>query len=696
KIKELFSKIPAIKNAQERPFFEIPEHDNTRFILATDEEASQFSIAIYIKHKAESSENKNLNFLREKFIASLYNSMMNQRISELLQKGEPPFIMGSVGFGSLLRGYDMAYISATANPNEEDKALRAVYNEAIRLKKHGFVQSEFERAKTNLLTSMESFYKQRDKISNDRYIAGIQEHFLTNKPLTSAEFDWEFGQKVLETISVEEISAKAKEWITDKNRVVIVQGPKSDDAIHLSQEEALAILYEVENSEIDPFEDMEQVSSLIDEDLPGSEIISTKKLDEFNAVEWTLANNAKVVYRHADYEKDNVALNAYSPGGSSIFEDDQIAAVTLFSPFISSFGVGNFDAITLNKLLTGKKVSIGIGISGLNETISGSSTPKDFETMMQLLYLQFEHPRFDNEAYGALAARYKAYLANMENDPQKIMSDSLSMILSDYNPRTLLINSGIVDKMSFSQLEEMFYNRFIDAGDFTFFIVGNIGEDTVREMAQKYIGSLRDDPREENWIDRKVRGPKGKTIKEIEVPLKTEKANVFVNFSKKMKYTAKNNLQLTILQEILKLRYTEEIREKEGGSYGVSVSGSSSHFPVENKTLKINFDTDPEKASHLKTIVFSEIDKIIENGPTSIDLNKVVENLKKNREQSMQHNSYWMNTIYRYYLHGINSNNPENFDEILDNLTLNDIQNFTGKFINSADIVDVTFVPKED
>ncbi|MBN2773665.1 MAG: insulinase family protein, partial [Prolixibacteraceae bacterium] len=655
RVKELFSKIPPVENEQERPFFEIPEHIETRYVLATDEEASQYSIAIYIKHKAEANENKNLNYIREMYIQNLYNAMMSQRITELLQKGDPPFVVGSIGFGDLLRGYDMAYINATAKPNEEDKALKAIYSEAIRLKRFGFTQSELDRAKLNLLTSLESFYKQRDKISNDQYIAGIQDHFLTNEPLTSAEFDWELGQQALQSIILDEVSEKAKEWITDKNRVIIITGPEGDNVKHLTEKEAFNILNEVENSEIEPYKDMEQVSSLIDETLSRAEIIATRKLEKLDAVEWTLANKARVIFRHADFEKDNILLVAYSPGGSSVYENDKVASVALFSPFINSFGVGNFDAISLNKILTGKKVSLNVGLSGLNESVSGSSTPNDFETLMQLLYLQFEHPRFDKEAYDALAARYKAYLTNMENNPDKIMSDSISLILTNYSPRTIIINQEIIDKMSFSQIEEMYNDRFIDAGDFTFFIVGNIDVDTARQMAQKYIGSIKDNPREEDWIDRKVRGPEGKTEKQIAIPLQTEKATIFIHFNKNMAYSPVSNLELTVVQEILKLRYTEEIREKEGGAYGIGVSGSSDHFPVEEKSLQISFDTDPEKAVKLKSIVFSEIDKIKNNGSTQEDLDKVVTNLKKDREQSRQHNNYWMGVIQRYYLHGYNS-----------------------------------------
>ncbi len=696
KVKEMFSKIPAVENAQERPFFEVPEHDETRFVVATDKEAQLSQIQVFMKRRGVDKKDKNLGYIRDNYITGLFNTMMSERISELLQKGEPPFINGQVSNGGFIRGYEASVIATTAKPNQEDIALRAIYTEALRVKRHGFTAGESNRAKTNMLTSMESAYKQRDKIRNDAYISGMQKHFLTGEPLTSAEFDWQFGQKILETIQLDEVSAKAKEWITDKNRAIMILGPESEDIKHLSKEEAMAILAEVEQSEITPYEDEGEVASLINEELAGSKIVSTKKLDEFNAVEWKLANNATVIYRHADYEKDNVSLKAYSLGGTSKFENDKMASAMMLPQFIGAFGVGEFDAVTLRKVLTGKKASLQAGMSSLMESFNGSSTPKDFETMMQLLYLQFANPRFDEEAYSALKSRYIAYLANMANDPKKIMGDTLTRIMTNYNPRIRLMNSELFEDISIQEMETLYNDRFIDVGDFTFFIVGNIEEAIVKEMAEKYIGSLKDDPRTEKWIDRQVEAPKGKTEKVIEIALETAKANVNINLNKEMTYSPESNIKLSVLKAILDLRYTEEVREKEGGTYGVSVRSSSSHFPKEEKSLQMQFDCDPEKAEHLKSIIFREIDKIAENGPTAEDLDKVVKNMKKNREQTKPHNGYWMSSLYNYYVHGYNSDAKENFEEIVDSLTVSDIKEFTTGFLKGVNIVDVVFKPKAE
>jgi len=694
KVKELFSKIEAVQNPKKREFYPVPENKEIRYVLTTDKEADSYEVSLFIKHDAVKPQEKNMNYIREQTIQTLYGMMTRDRITELLQKGTPPFIMGSISYGGFVDGYDALYIAATAKPDQDDVAFKSIYTEAQRIFKYGFSAGELERAKTNYLTSLESRFKQKDKITNDQYARDYAGNYLQNEPLTSIDFDWQFAQAIVPTISAEEVSSKAKQWMTPENRVIVVTGPDKPEAKHLSKDQALAIIAEVENSTIEPYADEVVSTNLISKELKGSKVKTTKQLPEFNAVEWTLDNETKVVFRKADYEKDQVSLTAVSNGGSSKVNDDKVASAMMLNAFIGSFGVGDYDATALKKALTGKKVSLNVGLSDLNESFNGSSTPKDFETMMQLLYLQFENPRFDKEAYEAMLGRYKAYVANMANNPQKIMSDSLSLILTSKNPRTKLMTPELFDEISLEQIEAIYKDRFVDAGDFTYIIVGNIDEATAKAMAEKYIGSLTNLPRKENWIDRNVEGPKGKTVREIEIPLEVKKNTVNVIYDAKMEYTPEQNMLLIVFRDILNLRFDAEIREKEGGTYGVRVSTRSSKFPKAEESLTMMFDTDPEKAQHLKSVLYGEIDKIAANGPTAEDLDKAVKNLQKNREQSKLHNSYWLQGLTGFYTYNINTTAPENFETILEKMTIPQVQKFVKTFTSKADVVDVVFKPK--
>jgi zinc protease len=693
KIVALFSKIEAVENAPEREFHEIPFHKETLFAKASDPEATSHSVSIYIKHEGTAPEDKSMNYYRSSYVNSLFNRMMSDRIGELVQKGNPPFISGSVGYGNFARGYNMLSISASAHPNRMEEGLRAIYTEAQRVYRHGFTASELERAKSNIITQTESRWKQKDKIRNDQFIRGMVNHYLTGEPLPSIDFEWQFVQAILPTITVEEMSAKAREWIKDENRVIIVMGPEAPDVTLLSEEQAFAVLQEVEQGEIAPYAEEEVAQSLIDKELKGSPVVSTRKLEDMNAVEWTLGNNAKVVYRFADYQKDNVILYAQSPGGSSLYGTDKLASAMMLGNFTGSFGVGDFDAIALRRMLAGKNVNLSPGLGGLNETFSGTSSPRDIEILMQLLYLHFEQPRFDEEAYNAMLQRLEAAVANMAKNPQKIMSDSLQRIFSNYHERVKLVTPELLNEISFGQMEEIYRDRFKDAGDFTFFVVGNIEEETVKILAEKYIGSLTDHPRTETWKDNKVSFPAGKTEKQIPVSLQTEKANVVVVFNNDSEYEPEKNLITEVLRGILRIRYTEEIREKEGGTYGVSVSSQSERFPNAKKTVQMNFDTDPERAEYLKSIVYREIDKIINEGPTAEDVDKVIKNMQKEREQAKPNNGYWLSVLSTYYQHDINTDAAENYEDILNSLTPADVQKFAAGFFEKANVVDVVFVP---
>lgn len=693
KVIELFSPIKAVENAAERPKFSIPHHNETYYALATDDEATQSNVSIYIIHENKDGQEKTLADMRESYIKSLYNTITRIRIQELLQKGTPPFVSGSTGIGGFVRGYDGYSISATANTNEEAKALEAILVETERLKRFGVTESELERAKTNFLTQLESQYKEKDKIRNDRFAAEYAEHFLTKQPAPGIDFEYEFANQVMPGITAAEISARLPQWIKADNRTIVITGPT--DAQHLSEAEAKAIIAKVEAMEIEPYVDVAAGSSLIDKELKGAKVLAEKKIDAFDAVEWTLANNVKVVYRFADYEKDNVSVVAYSKGGTSLWDKQYVPSLEMAPVFIGSYGVGDFDAITLQKMLTGKKLSLSPELSELSEGFSGSSTPKDFESLMQLIYLYFEQPRFDEEAHNALMSRYIAYVANMEKDPRKIMQDSLSFILSNYHPRVRTMNVDFLKEVKFDDIQKIYKDRMHDAGDFTFIIVGNIDEETVKSMAQKYLGSLTDSDREETWVDHNIDFPEGKTTKVIPVALTTPKANVNVRYEGEVDYNIKNLLSMSVLRGVLDLRYTETVREDEGGTYGVSVGAGISQYPTSEGNVRISFDTDPAKAEHLKSIIYREIDKIVAEGPTETDFNKTILNMLKEREQARNHNNFWMGALRNLYFSGIDTASEENYEEVIKALTINDIKSFAASYFANANLVDVVFVPKE-
>ncbi len=304
KIKSLFAAIPPAQNPAPRLPVEVPFHKETYYVLAQDNEAPQTSVSVVALHNAVDPCKKDLSYLRDQHLIALMNSMINTRINELLQKPNPPFVSGSISFGGYYaREYDAISISATARKNEEALALEGIYTEAERAKRFGFTEGELKRAKASRLSTFENNWKQKDKIDNDTYISGIQNYYLTSEPLTSMDFDYEFLKQVIDGISLEEINNKFREVMIDENRTIIVQGLEADDVRHVTEQEALEVLDKVKNSQLSPYEDSKLGESLVSEELKGSKIIKTTPLPQFDAVEWTLANNTKVILQEGGIRK---------------------------------------------------------------------------------------------------------------------------------------------------------------------------------------------------------------------------------------------------------------------------------------------------------------------------------------------------------------------------------------------------------
>ncbi len=692
KVLDLFSKIPPVENPPERNATMIRDNEEMLYALVTDKEADQSEISIYIRNYVKDPGIQNIVQLRDHYIENLFNRMTSQRISELLQKGDPPFVTGSIMRTGLARNYDITYIGVTAKTNEEALGLSKILEEVERIKQYGFTQGELDRAKLTLLNRMENRVKQKDKISNDQYASEYQNHFLQGYAFMDIEEEYKYMQALFTSITLDDFNMKIPEWFTTKNNVMVVSGP--EDVSHLSEEESMAILDNVESEEIEPYEDVEVATSFIDEEIHPGSIVAEKEIPDLNAEEWTLSNGATVVYRFADYEKDNIGFMAYSPGGSSLYENDHVPSMEMLPNLVTFYGLGSFDQTTLQKMLTGKTLSLNVSLNNLSEGLSGSASPKDFETLMQLIYLKFTEPRFDEEAHKAIIQRYLAFVENMNKNPQKIMNDSLSLILSDHNPRTRIMDTRFINDVSLEQIEEVYTDRFQDASDFRFYFVGNIKKEDLKPYVEKYLASLPSEGKKENWIDLNIDEPDGVVERDIKLDLTVPKTTVVIVMNKELEYSPEHLVYMKMIQGILDLRYTETIREEEGGTYGVSTSASLSQFPDEKARLLIMFDTDPEKASYLKELIYKELNELAENGPSDKDLSKTIENMLKDREENREHNSYWMSTIHNYYLHGYNFDLPSNYTDIIKGARKKDIQQLMKSFYKDANVVDVMFSPK--
>lgn len=694
KIKTMFGTIPAVENPKERIEYEIPGHKEMYYTVGTDREATASSVQIMTILPNKREDKSKFSYLREGLLVYFYNSMISARLAEIMQQSDPPYLGGSISYGGLVRNYATYTCAATAKPNEETEALKTILVENERIKRFGFSDSELERVKSRLMAAIESSYKQRDKFSNETFVSDIKDHFLTGEPLFEYEDYYKYVKKTIPKITVEEIMEYARPWFTKENQVAVITGP--DNVTHLTEDEVRGVINFVEgDNSILPFEDEFIGQDLISEELEGSRIKEVIPVELFDAEEWILENGIKVVYRKADYEKDNVTLYGYSEGGTSLYDAEELPDAENAAVFTNAYGAGEFNSIALSKALAGKMASCKTSIGTNEETVTASATPQDLETMFKLLYLRFTAPRMDEEKFQSILNQNLANIDNVCKSPNKIIQDSIDLITSNYSPRTQPLSREYLEDIEMERMFDIYKERFANAADFTFFIVGNVEADDLKPLVEKYLGSLPVSDEREEWRDNMVRSPEGIVKKVIPVKMETPKSLVVTSFRKKMDYNLHDMYCNNVLRGILELRYIETIREKEGGTYGINVQSEASKEPEEVYSMTMTFDCDPDKAEHLKSLVYDELEKIRKDGVSQEEIDNVTKNMLKEFEQSKPHNSYWMSVITTYYIYEINNNDPAQFEDIVRYMKPEDIKDFTNRMFDNPDILDVVFVPKE-
>ncbi len=693
KIKQRFSTIPAVENPPHRYYVEVPHNIEPIYGLVTDKEATNTSVSVSFKHQSVPRSQRGEAYYRTTIIRSLYAQMFSQRIKEITQKEDAPFVWANSAYNEIVHGLDMYRIEAVPQKNEEAKALEAIMTENERVKRHGFTPSELERAKKDFFTFFESAYKQRDKISNDKLAREYARNYLKGEAVPGIAYEFELVKKHLPGISIEEINTSADQWISYDGMVVLISGPENLE--HLSEEQAFGIIDKVRKTEVAPYVDEVVSTSLLSPIPQGTKIKETRLLPTLGAEEWILGNGVKVIYRFSDIEKDRVYVNAYSKGGTSLYDVENLPSAQM-AKLVNSFGLGDYDMMMLNKMLSGKHIELSPHIGELTEGISAKSTYKDIETLFQILYMSFEQPRFDESIFKSTMAQYSTFLENQKNSPQRLIRDSILMINTAYHPRTILLDEDYLQQVSLEKIERIYRERFADANDFTFIVTGNILKEEAQPMVETYLGALSVKDGEETWVDHEINMPKGETKKEIYIPMETPKSTVSIKYGDaKMTYTPEHLLYAKLLADILDLRYMEKVREEEGGTYGVRVSCAINEFPESTASLSIRFDCDPEKVKDLTPIIYEELELIAKHGPGSSDLDKVLVIANENREQAFEKNNFWISAMRRYELSGMDIVSPSYHEDIVKRIRPEDIKHFAKKLLKKSSHTELVFLPQK-
>jgi zinc protease len=694
KIQANFGKYKAATNPKERKSFDIPNHKETLVSIVRDKEATMPGVQLHYKKDAQKLNT--LNDMRNKLARDMYNGMLNQRLSELQQQADAPFLFASTAYSSLqgLSSKDAYSSYVTTNESGVVRGLKTVAEENERVKRHGFTQSELSRYKTQMMASYERAYNERSKTNSGVYVNQYVANFLDNMPATGIEFQYEFMQKHLEGITLAEVNQLATQWITDDNRVVVITAPAKESVKLPSEAEILAILKDASVADLQPYEDKVTASALMDEAPKAGTITKETKNEKLGVTELTLSNGVRVVLKPTDFKDDEILMSAFSHGGHSLYSDADYYTASFTSEIMSRSGMKDMSAVDLRKVLAGKNANVSAYVSELREGLSGNTTPKDLETMLQLTYLKFTAPRKSEQDFQAFINQYNGILPNLMASPQNYFSDQVARIQTQDHLR----GGGLptvehLQQISLDRAYEIYQDRFADASDFTFTFVGNFDVEQMKPMLQTYLGSLPATNRKENFKDVGKRAPKGVVTKEL-VKGTDQKSNVMISFRDDAKYSKESSYHLSALSEVMKIRLTEKLREEIGGVYGTSVSAGANRYPTQGYAFNIGFTCAPENVDKLVAATFEEIKKLQKNGATEADLNKVKEGDRRSIETSMRENRAWLSSLENAYYYGDKPTAMTDKLTMVEKLSSKDISKAAKNYLKMNNYIKVVMNPE--
>ena len=694
KVKALFSPIKLEEERAERVYYPVPDNKEPLVAVATDKEARSTQIMLFYKHDPLPEELKNtqMGYITT-YLLNAASSMMNQRFEEITQKPDAPFTSAYAYDDDyfVAKTKDAWTVVAQSAEDKIDVALAAMIRETERVKKFGFTASEYEVARTNILKSLENSYNNRDKQRNSSYSQEYVRAFTDGEPIPGIEFEYQFMQALVPNIPVEAINMTLQQLISDENIVIAVTGPEKEGLVYPSEEELLAVVSSVKTEEIEAY--AEQV---IDEPLiatppaPGK-IVKEEQNEAMDATIWTLQNGIKVILKNTDFKDDEILMTATSTGGYSQYAVQDPINSRIMGSVMNLGGVGNFSATDLPKVLAGKTATVRPSISLTTQDFNGSSSIKDFETMLQLVYLYFTAPRKDADAFKSFIQRMETQLKNQEAEPMVAFSDSINHAIYGNNPMTNRIKLSDLAKVDYDRIMEMYKQQFRNPGSFTFTFVGNVDAEKVRPVVEQYLASLPGDAVKGEFIKVPMSFNEGKSVNVFKREMQNPKASVFNAVTGNMERNMKNQILMSMFDQILDIVYTEKVREEEGGTYGVSTGGAISRYPEGQTVLQIMFDTDPEKKDHLNEIILKELEGIAINGPRESDFIKVKEYMNKSFNENLKENGYWRNILDQLYFYGEDMHTG--YIDAVNAMTPKDVQEFTAELLKQGNLKTIIMIP---
>ena len=696
KIKALWANVPRRVNYGERPIYTVNHNDKPLIAIVTDPEAEGSRITLQYKFDPvpEAFQSTAQEYMIE-MVRDLVCTMLDNRFTELSLDPKASFTGAGCYYGEIAKKMDAFIAVSIPKEGRETEAYNDLLFQLEKMHRYGFTNAELERVKSEKMNDMNTAFNERNTRKNIALARECIRHFEDGEAMPGMQWKYDFVQAVLPMVSLETVNKVAKALI-HPNPTVAISGPEKEGVNIPSEETILASLAGQSELAIDAPVEEAFDSELVKKAPHKGKIKSVNRNEELGITEWMLSNGIKVVFKPTEFKADEILMRAFSKGGMSQVKTEDLPSAQAATAIVSLSGIGRFNYTQLEKALTGKTVSVSPEISESIEQMRGSSSVKDFESMLQLTYLYFTAPRRDEKAYETFVSLMKNQLANRDKNPKNIFSDSIQMMSTNHSERTILVTNEMLEKVSLDKALEVYKARFANPADFTFVFVGNINpnDPKVQEMVCQWLGGMKTKKcAHEEVIDHHVTVALGKQKNYFSRQMETTTASNRIQYtSYDIPYTLANDLNMEIIGRILSTRYLESIREREGGSYGVGTHGYVVALPKPRAGLIMQFDTDPQKQERLMQIIHEEVQTIIANGPLASDLQKEKESMLKDFQEDLEKNTFWRSTLYMYYMYG--TNEVRDYKAAVEAITAQTVQATLKKLVDAGNMYEVVMFPE--
>ena len=681
--------------AQSRPgIIPIPTRKTSEAMVLTDKEQTNTVLEVYNFIQKQPASNTWADY-RKNLVEGLFSMIVNERLNELTQQADPPFVVGGAGFGNFIRGYRSFNSFALIGERPVKDAIDALVTTTESVKKYGLTAAELERAKLSLMNEAERSYVDRDKTESGRLVQEYINNFLTGSPIPGIANRYAFIKQVLPGITLTEVNAVAGRMETNQGKFALLTAPEKDAAKLPNNKELLSTLAAAHQLPVKPFEERAVASALVAEAPKGGKIDKTSSMPN-GVTDITLSNGITITIKPTDFKNDEIQMDAWRWGGYRNYPLSEKQSAENAASLVKEMGVKDLSPTDLQKFLAGKSVQVLPYLNPMEDGIEGESSVKDFETFLQLIYLYFTQPRKDEALFKGYIAAQKSFVQNVKANPFAYFQDSLARIQFQNNPWTEdFPTAADFDKINLDRSMAIYKEIFSNAYGMHFTFVGNIDVAKATPLLETWLGGLPATPKENKYTDVGLRPVKGVVNADI-YRGKDSKSLVNILFTGEAPYSMEEALKLQVMTDVLNIKIIEQLREAMSGIYGGSINGGLSKRPYPSFAVQASFPCGPENVDKLTKALFDIIREAQEKGIEQKNLDKVKETLKKQNEDRMQSNDHWLNSLSRAWIDREDPTWITRYATQLQALTTADIQEAAKKYLNMNNYVKGVLYPEKN